>query len=296
MDDGADVGFVDAHAEGDGGDDYFQFSGEEVALDAFACAGIETGVIGGSASAEGGGEFFCRFAGWSIDDGGAIGFFFEEIYSELVAARFGEFDDLDGEVVATEAMDEELGFCELELRDDVFLNCWRGSCSEGDDWRGTESREEVSEGAVVRTKVVAPGGDAVGLVDGDERGFFAREHLGEVGDAHALGCDEEKLESPVEVVAAGLTGVVAGEARVNAGDAEACGGELCRLVVHERDERRDDKGGSPASDGGELVTERFSCSGGHDEEDVATVCGGTADSLLICTKGRKAEGCVEQGG
>ena len=32
VDDGADVGFVDAHAEGDGGDDRVEFAGEEAGL------------------------------------------------------------------------------------------------------------------------------------------------------------------------------------------------------------------------------------------------------------------------
>ncbi len=118
-------------------------------------------------------------------------------------------------------MDEEFGLCELELGDDVFLDGGRCGCGEGDDGRGAEGGEEVAEGAVVGAKVVAPGGDAVGLVDGDEGGLAAGEHLGEVGDAHALGCDEEELEGAVEVVAAGLAGLVAGEAGVDAGYAEA---------------------------------------------------------------------------
>ena len=36
VDDGADVGLVDAHAEGDGGDDDFELAGLEGVLDAFA--------------------------------------------------------------------------------------------------------------------------------------------------------------------------------------------------------------------------------------------------------------------
>ena len=127
-------------------------------------------------------------------------------------------------------------------------------------------------------------------------GFFLGEHLGEVGDAHALGCDEEELEGAVEVVAAGLAGFVAGEAGVDAGDAEAGGGELGGLVVHEGDEGRDDEGGAAAGDGGELVAEGLSCSGGHDEEDVAAVGGGAADGFLVGAKGCEAEGLVEQGG
>ena len=216
---------------------------------------------------------------------GRLRFFVEEVRGELVAARFGELDDFDGEVVAAEAVDEELGLGELKLGDDVFLDGGRCGCGEGDDGSGAKGGEEVAEGAVVGAKVVAPGGDAVGLVDGDERGFLACEHRGEVGDAHALGCDEEELEGAVEVVAAGLAGFVAGEAGVDAGDAEAGGGELGGLVVHEGDEGGDDERGAAAGDGGELVAEGFACSGGHDEEDVAAVGGGAADGFLVGAEG-----------
>ena len=64
VDDGADVGFVDAHAEGDGGDDDLELAGEEVALDAFAHAGFETGVIGGGACRRGRRRVLRRLCGW----------------------------------------------------------------------------------------------------------------------------------------------------------------------------------------------------------------------------------------
>ena len=220
----------------------------------------------------------------------------QEFGGELVAAWLGHLDDFDVEVVATEAVDEELGPGELELGDYIFLYCGRGRSCESDDGRGAECREEIAECAVVGAKVMAPGGDAVGFVDGDEGRLAAGEHLREVGDAHALGCDEEELQVAVEVVATGLAGFVAGEAGVDAGDAEGEGGEFRGLVVHEGDERGDDECGASAGDGGELVAEGFSCSGGHDEENVATVGGGSADGFLISAKGFVAEGLVEQGG
>jgi len=83
---------------------------------------------------------------------------------------------------------------------------------------------------------------------------------------------------------------------VDAGYAEAEGGELGGLVVHEGYERADDEGGASSGDGRELVAEGFACSGGHDEEDVATVGGGSADSFLIGTERVEAEGLVKQGG
>ncbi len=60
---------------------------------------------------------------------------------------------------------------------------------------------------------------------------------------------------------------------MDAGDAEAEGGELGGLIIHEGDERGDDECGAAASgglagEGGELVAEAFAGSGGHDEEDV----------------------------
>ncbi len=99
---------------------------------------------------------------------------------------FRELDDLDGEVVAAKAVDEEFGFGELELRDDVFLYCRCRCCCERDDWRGSESGEEVAESAVVGAKVVTPGRDAVGFVDGDEGGAsFLRASRGSWGRACA---------------------------------------------------------------------------------------------------------------
>jgi hypothetical protein len=67
VDDGADVGLVDAHAEGDGGDDDFELAGLEGVLDALADARFEAGVVGGGGEVamQLGGEFFGRFARWA---------------------------------------------------------------------------------------------------------------------------------------------------------------------------------------------------------------------------------------
>lgn len=109
-------------------------------------------MVGGGGAAELRGEFFGGFAGGSVDDGGAVGFFAEELCGELVAAGLGEFDNLNGEVVAAEAVDEEFGSCELELGDDVFLYCWCGCGCERDDRGGPEGGEEVAESTVVGPK------------------------------------------------------------------------------------------------------------------------------------------------
>ncbi len=300
VDDGADVGLVDAHAKGDGGDDHFDGALEEGALHLVADGAVEASVVGGTGEAlvQLGGEGIRLLTGGSVDDGGS-GFRVVKIAGdEGGALRFGELDDFDGEVVAAESMNEEGGLVEAELGDDVLLNSGRGSGGEGDDRGGAEEGQGVAESAVIGAEIVTPARDAVSLVHGDEGGLAAGEHLGEAGDAEALGGDEEELELAIEVVAADLAGVVAGEAGVDAGDAQTVGGELRGLVVHEGDEGADDEGGvegalAGAGHGGKLVAQTFAGAGRHDEEHVLTPGEGAADGFLILTEGGVAEGGME---
>ena len=70
VDDRANVGLVDAHAEGDGGDDDFKLAGLEGGLDPLADGGLEAGVVGGGGevAVKFGGEFFGGFARGGVDD------------------------------------------------------------------------------------------------------------------------------------------------------------------------------------------------------------------------------------
>ncbi len=81
---------------------------------------------------------------------------------------------------------------------------------------------------------------------------------------------------------------------MDSGDAEAEGGELGGLVVHEGDERGDDQRRAAAGEGGELVAEALAGSGGHDEEDVAPGGGGFADHLLVGAEVAVTEDAVEE--
>jgi hypothetical protein len=93
-------------------------------------------------------------------------------------------------------VDEAVGGVQAELGDDVVLHEGRGGRGEGDDRRGAQGGQALAEQAVVRAEVVAPLRDAVGLVDGDERGRAPGEHLREAGHAQALGRDEQEVEAP----------------------------------------------------------------------------------------------------
>ena len=273
--------------------------GQEFLLDALAVRGVESGVIGGGGkvAAELGGERVGLLARRSVDDGGAVGTRrAAESRTRSAALRGGDLDDFDGDVVAPEAVDEARGLGESELRGDVVLHDGRRGGGEGDHRRGAQRRKVVAEHAVVGAEVVAPLGNAMRLVDGDEGGFALGEHFGEAGDAQALGRDEEELQIAVEVVDAGLAGGGAVASGVDALHGEAARLEGGDLVFHQRDERADDERGASARDGGELVAERFAGAGGHDEKDVFAFDGGLADGFLVGAEGGEAEGPVEEVG
>ena len=135
MDDGADVRFVDAHAEGYGGDYDVKLTAEECALDAVSGARFETCVVGsgGEVFVELGGELFGVFAGLRVDDGWARRCFFEELEGEVGALGLGELYDLYGEVRAAKAGDEDGWSLQVELLGNVLLDDGGGRCGESDD-------------------------------------------------------------------------------------------------------------------------------------------------------------------
>ena len=61
---------------------------------------------------------------------------------------------------------------------------------------GRSRRQVLAEHAVVRPEIVPPLGNAVRLVDGDQRRLALRQHLGEAGHAQPLGRDEQELQLP----------------------------------------------------------------------------------------------------
>ena len=71
MNDGADVGLVDAHAEGDGGDNHFKLAGLEGALHALASFCVKACMIcgGGHQLRQLFGKAFRLLARCGVDDG-----------------------------------------------------------------------------------------------------------------------------------------------------------------------------------------------------------------------------------
>ena len=133
---------------------------------------------------------------------------------------------------------------------------------------------------VLGAELVAPFGDAMGFVDCEERdgdglqpadGILARQAFrGEI--EQAVGARARVADD------VGLFGGRHGAVQDGGRDAHL--GELGGLILHERNQGRDYDGGSAEHEGGELVAERFSAAGGHDDADVAAVEKAAYDALL----------------
>ena len=182
----------------------------------------------------------------------------EELLAHLELRRDAVLD-----VGPVEARDELLRALEREPRRDLAVRGLGGRGGEGDARHVGPPLGELGQREVVGPEVVAPLGDAVRLVDGEERHRAALEEpLGRLA-VEPLGRDVEQVELAREVGAfdrGTLGGLLA---RVEVGGAHAVAHERVDLVVHERDERRHHDARALAEQRRDLVAEALAAAGGH---------------------------------
>ena len=119
----ADVGLVDAHAEGDGRDHHRDAALQKLLLHVLATLGVETGVIsrGGEMLAEAGGELGGLRASGCVDDGGPAVFVLQQLAGERGALRWRDLDHFDRQVVAPETVNEARHAGQPQLFGDIVL-------------------------------------------------------------------------------------------------------------------------------------------------------------------------------
>ncbi len=163
------------------------------------------------------------------------------------------------------------GFASLQLLDDVVAHVLGGGRRVGVQRHAGKRVAQGAELAVLGAEVVAPHADAVRLVDGDERQVLLPEEASEAVHHQPLGRDVEDLDVPP---LNGIDDVVLLVGRLRAveprrGDAALT--QRVDLVLHQRDERRDDDGEPGEDESGRLEAEGLAAAGGKDDERVAAV-------------------------
>src|SRR5579863_494296 len=109
----------------------------------------------------------------------------------MLRPRKGLFDHIV-QILAEEASDMSKGIAKTKLLDDVVADDLRGAGGEGGDGLIGEKFAKAAELAVVRAKVVAPFGDAVGFVNREEGDGDALEPFGGAIEDDAFGRKVEK--------------------------------------------------------------------------------------------------------
>ena len=154
-----------------------------------------------------------------------------------------------------------------------------------------EAVEQGPQQAIVGAEVVAPFADAMRLVDREQGDLGLLEQLREAFAAGAFGGDVEQVELAVAQRVADGARILAEAGQRGGADPERLG--RADLVVHQRDQRRDDDPGAGPRERGQLVGQRLARAGRHHREDVLARHGARDDLFLHPAEVREAEAVVE---
>ncbi len=184
------------------------------------------------------------------------------------------------EVRPIERADEDLGVPQAQLGDDVAAYLRRRRRRVGVDGDLVERLPQRAELPVLRAKVVAPLADAVRLVHREEGGGGALQPLEEPVHHQPLGRQVEQLHAAGGERAHHRRTLGRRLAAVEHGGGHAGLAQAVDLVLHERDQRRDDDGETATVRGGGLVAERLAAARGQHDERV-TILQHAADGLFL---------------
>ena len=157
-----------------------------------------------------------------------------------------------------------------EFLADILDNLGRRGGRQGQHGDVGQEGADVGNLQIGGAEVVAPLGDAVGLVDGDERD----PHVAQLGDeelaAKALWRHIEKLGTAEDAVLQDAQDVVVLHAAIDGSGQDALATKMADLVFHQGDERGDDDAHPFESHSGYLEGQRLAASRGHETQRVAS--------------------------
>ena len=296
MRDEADVGLVHAHPEGVGGHDDVYPAREEALLGLAALLIRKPGVVHAGAQAHAGEHAPPELDGLSrrgVHDARQPHLAHESLQDQALLLSPATALDGEREVGALEARHQLQRRPQAELIGDVGTHLGRGGGGESGRRHG-QLRAEAREPAVVGPEVVSPLADAVGLVHDEAGGPGLRQGGTETVMPEALRRHVDQLEMASRQGPLGLLALGGGHAGVERGGGEAPRPEGIHLVLHERDERGDDDGGTIQQQRGKLEAERLAGTRGHDCDNVAAFEHCQRDLPLAWAEARHAEALVQR--
>ena len=291
VDDVADVALVDAHAEGIGGDDDLYLVVRKGVLHGPAHVITETGMVmtGFDAAPR---QFLIDpvyfLARRRIDDAAVFLMLLDVGQGKVELAV--RADDAEIEVRPVEAADKDAFLLQAQEVHHILLDLFRRRRRESPDDRPLrQGRDPVLDGTVAGPEIVAPLGDAVRFID-DEHGNIDALHEGrEEFVFQAFRRDVDQFHpARTDGSEAGLR-LFKGTLAVDVCRRYLLIDQAVDLVLHERDERRNDEGHAGLDQGRQLEADRLACTGRHDGQAVPAVEKGLDDLMLAGPERRIAK-------
>ncbi len=266
-----DVGLVDAHAEGDGGDDAGRMAFHEVALDALAGLGVEPGVVGGGNEtrlAQVGGQTLGGLLQGDVDDGGLGRFAAQpgpEPLDQATRPGLGRYRrHFQVEVGPVEAGGGDVALGDAEALAHVGDYPRRGRGGQQQDLGNVELVAVVGQLEVIGAEIMAPLRDAVGFVHDQQRDRHAADEGAEALVLEPLHRDHEDADLAALDAFHHCRRFLAALARVDAGGGDPVARQEGQLILHQRQQRRDDQGQVGQVQGRQLIAQRLARAGGKD--------------------------------
>ncbi|OPZ87627.1 MAG: hypothetical protein BWY76_00366 [bacterium ADurb.Bin429] len=289
--DEAHVRLVNAHAEGDGGDDNHPVLALKAVLVALAGGGVHAGVIGQCVPAlrrQPVRDLLGLAAGQAVDDAGVARVFgFEKVAQLRLRIRLLLYPVAD--IGPVKARYEEFRVFQPQLFHDFPTRQRVGGGGERQPGDAGEALVQHGEEEVFLAKIVPPLRNAVRLVYGEKSEGTARKQRQRAVGEQALGRDVKKIEGARFHLLLHPLRFRRGERGVEKGGARAKLAQRAHLVLHKGDERRDDYPHAGTQQRGQLIAQRFAPASGHQHEGIAAGEHPADDRFLLPAKAVVAE-------
>ena len=290
MNDGANRGFIDAQTEGDGPYQHANLVGHPALLVSAPVLGGHLGMVRNrrnSLLTEEVHRLFHLVDGGRVHDDVAVGMLVQRSQQEISVLYGIAFAHQVAEIGAVEAGNVFIGIAESELRQDVVANRTGGAGGKSRDRRVWECTAQTAQLAVLGPEFVSPLGDAVGLVDSKKRDGNLLQPGDGIGALQPLGREIKQAETSVSRLTHDAGLFLAGNRAIQNSSRNSHLCQLRRLVLHQRDERRNHDRGSAQHQRRQLVAEGLASAGGHDHTGIVPR-NEALDNLLL----ERAEGTV----
>ena len=272
MDDEPHVGLVDAHAKGVGGHHHLDPVVEEIILIPAAGVGVQLGVVGRRPDApalQQAGSLIHLFCGAAIDDTGVIALLQHQF--QQAAGLFAGQGPLGGKVKVgpVEAGSHLIGIAQGKMGTDVIPHMSGGGGRECAHHRpGGQAVHEGLDAQVAGAEVLPPLADAVGLVHRDHADLLLLHKALEAWHFQPLRGHIDDLIPALAGAVQHQGFLVVGETVVQKSRCHTGLHKSSHLILHQAHQRRHHQRDARQQQGGHLIADGLTGTGGHHGQHV----------------------------